>query len=258
MDILIKKKYTLLFFITLILSGSCRESIVNNNSLDKGNYPPIKPKNMVPKSMSTGNDFEELWLSWESGDLDNDSLSYDIYFGESISTLKIVGVAAKENRYKVTNLNPSSLYYWKIVVKDGKDSITSSTLFFVTKRYNNPLLIGNWSGLWHTFWKVTYAFGKTEYSLHAENAVCADDTSICRPRLEEVCTGEWHTKSDTLILIPKTCNVYWYSYTDFGRVIDSTKEYEAEKDSIIYTVNVDKIEFWDDIRTKWYTLCRTK
>lgn len=55
-------------------------------------------------------------LEWSSSDLDNDPLTYDVYFGE-VANPDLVLENSSSTNYEV-NLEANSIYYWKIVVKD--------------------------------------------------------------------------------------------------------------------------------------------
>jgi hypothetical protein len=55
-------------------------------------------------------------LEWSSSDLDNDPLTYDVYFGE-VTDPAMVLENSTSTSYEV-NLEGNTIYYWKIVVKD--------------------------------------------------------------------------------------------------------------------------------------------
>ena len=57
-------------------------------------------------------------LEWTSSDVDNDPLVYDVYFGKANPPVLVVENLS-ELSYDV-NLDISSMYYWKIVVRDDK------------------------------------------------------------------------------------------------------------------------------------------
>lgn len=62
-------------------------------------------------------------LEWTASDVDNDPLTFDVYFGTSSPPTTKIG----ENQNTTTlnvDLNASTNYYWKVVVKDGKGGQT--------------------------------------------------------------------------------------------------------------------------------------
>jgi len=57
-------------------------------------------------------------LKWSASDVDNDPLTYDVYFGKSNPPVLIAeNITATE---KSVDLNEAITYYWKVVVKDDK------------------------------------------------------------------------------------------------------------------------------------------
>ena len=55
-------------------------------------------------------------LEWSSSDIDNDPLSYNVYFGE-VTNPDMVLENSSSTSFDV-NLEANTIYYWKIVVKD--------------------------------------------------------------------------------------------------------------------------------------------
>jgi len=58
-------------------------------------------------------------LEWTASDVDNDPLTYDIYFGTVNPPITKIAENHSTTTFNVT-LNPSKNYYWKIEVNDGK------------------------------------------------------------------------------------------------------------------------------------------
>lgn len=82
------------------------------------NHIPFAPNIVAPK-MYEIIQASTAQLEWTASDVDNDPLTFDVYFGTvNPPTTKVL-----ENHsaltYNVT-LNPSTIYYWKIDVNDGK------------------------------------------------------------------------------------------------------------------------------------------
>lgn len=85
------------------------------------NYLPFSPTLIYPKEFSfvQGN---SLMLEWSSSDVDQDSLTYDIYFGDVNPPPLVYGDSADSvfEVYIVSN----NTYYWKIVVKDSRGGVS--------------------------------------------------------------------------------------------------------------------------------------
>jgi len=61
-------------------------------------------------------------LQWTASDVDNDTLTYDVYFGTTNPTA-LVTTDLNTTSFEV-NLVASTDYYWKVVVKDGQGGQT--------------------------------------------------------------------------------------------------------------------------------------
>lgn len=86
-------------------------------TMKKPNTPPEKPVAIYPKDNGYGVPVN-LTLMWSSTDVDNDRLTYDLYFGKKKDPPLLVR-DIDEGLYNV-RLHYSSRYYWKVVAKDGK------------------------------------------------------------------------------------------------------------------------------------------
>jgi hypothetical protein len=62
-------------------------------------------------------------LEWAASDVDNDPLTYDLYFGTANPPITKVAENQSSKTFDIT-LNSSTDYYWKIVVNDGKGGIS--------------------------------------------------------------------------------------------------------------------------------------
>ncbi len=64
-------------------------------------------------------------LQWDASDVDvNDVLMYDLYYGTDKESLSVKSSNQTTKVFETTNLDPSSTYYWKVVVKDGNGGET--------------------------------------------------------------------------------------------------------------------------------------
>ena len=95
------------------------------------NHIPFIPVLVKPVLNSTVTETTAT-LEWTATDVDNDLLKFDVYFGKDKSPALVV-----ENQsgltYSVNNLESSTYYYWKIVVKDDKGGISIGQVWSFVK-----------------------------------------------------------------------------------------------------------------------------
>jgi len=93
------------------------------------NLPPVLSQTLP------GQNSDEVVLNptiqWEGDDPEDESLTYSLYFGTSLSELKLVVENVSSNVYS-PSLNYSTDYFWKILVSDGYNIIESEILMFTT------------------------------------------------------------------------------------------------------------------------------
>jgi PKD repeat protein len=128
------------------------DNYTNNNSTQKTilvytspNHPPNIPGNPFPSNGTTGIPIN-VTLSWIGGDPDNNTVTYDVYFGTNSLPPKVT------NNQSVTTYNPGSLYhsktyYWKIVAWDNHSASTLGPLWCFATKVNTPPVFGNPSSL---------------------------------------------------------------------------------------------------------------
>lgn len=81
------------------------------------NHLPFAPELLKPEfnsSKTSGN----ITLEWLGSDTDNDSLTFDVYFGTN-NPPAVVSQNQDAQNFTVSTA-ASTTYYWKVVVKDGK------------------------------------------------------------------------------------------------------------------------------------------
>jgi hypothetical protein len=100
--------------------------------LGDSNYLPFSPVLVAPDLGSTVQT-STTTLQWTASDVDNDTLTYDVYFGTNENPTTVVSANQTANSYTTPTLTSSTKYYWKIVVKDGKGGQTIGQVWnFVT------------------------------------------------------------------------------------------------------------------------------
>ncbi|MBL4746345.1 MAG: hypothetical protein JKY08_08240 [Flavobacteriaceae bacterium] len=97
------------------------------------NYVPFLPKLVKPtlnQVVNTQNVTQNVILEWEAADVDvNDTLTYDVYFGETLSPNIVV--AGHPTKKYTQAVSAAKTYYWRVEVMDnaGGRSIGKTWLF---------------------------------------------------------------------------------------------------------------------------------
>ena len=86
------------------------------------NYAPYLPE-LISPALNSVQQSASVILKWNAVDVDNDVLSYDVYFGKENPPLQKVGSNQAASQLSV-NVNSSTNYYWKVVVLDSKGGKT--------------------------------------------------------------------------------------------------------------------------------------
>lgn len=93
------------------------------------NTPPTPPTDPMPedgvKEINTS-----VTLSWTSSDIDEDDLTYDVkLFNADQTQVTTVAEDISENSFELTDLNYGQVYFWQVVVNDGKSSPVNGDLW---------------------------------------------------------------------------------------------------------------------------------
>ncbi|WHH58740.1 DVUA0089 family protein [Petroclostridium sp. X23] len=102
----------------------------------------------APQDFSPANDVENVELSpalsWTCSDPDGDALTYDIYFGTDEASVEALDVSVQKaagqssTAYAPDTLSSLTIYYWRVVAKDGKGGESKSPLLKFTTINNAP------------------------------------------------------------------------------------------------------------------------
>jgi hypothetical protein len=88
------------------------------------NHLPFMPQLVLPEFNATISGTTTT-LSWTASDVDtNNSLTYDVYLGTVNPPTTKVGTAITAASLNTSSLLPTTIYYWKVVVKDNKGGET--------------------------------------------------------------------------------------------------------------------------------------
>lgn len=94
------------------------------------NNPPEQPSNPSPDDGSTEQSNVSI-LSWQCSDPENESLSYDVFFGTSNPPTQ-VSTGQGSNTYDPGQLQPGNTYYWKITAHDYMNTTVGEVWSFTT------------------------------------------------------------------------------------------------------------------------------
>ncbi|MEM0466722.1 MAG: Ig-like domain-containing protein [Candidatus Thermoplasmatota archaeon] len=129
--------FIILMLITTILSpfsSTAQEQVSLNN-------PPYEPTNPLPENNSV-NISTGTTLSWTGGDPDNDTVTYDIYFGTTNTPSKIVSNHSNSTFIFTDTLQYTTTYFWRIVARDNHSATTQGPLWkFTTQDNPTPSVI---------------------------------------------------------------------------------------------------------------------
>lgn len=103
------------------------------------NAPPFLPLNPFPPD-DTDNQCLNIMLSWYCSDPENDSLTYDVYFG-TINPPELISSGQTDSSYNPGTLLYNTTYYWKIVARDNQSNQTEGPVWsFSTVSGSLPVL----------------------------------------------------------------------------------------------------------------------
>jgi len=105
------------------------------------NQAPFPPQSPHPLDGETGV-VVNTTLSWIAGDLDNDELVYDVYFGTS-SPPPLVSSDQLGMTYNPGPLALATQYYWRVVASDLTSETSGPTWMFTTRAANLPPTVSN-------------------------------------------------------------------------------------------------------------------
>lgn len=93
------------------------------------NYLPFMPELVSPSENSSVNG-SSVNLSWNASDVDaSDVLTYDIYWGTNKANLSNSKLNHTTKTHQLTALQTGAVYYWRIVVKDGRGGETQGQIW---------------------------------------------------------------------------------------------------------------------------------
>jgi hypothetical protein len=119
------------------LFASCSKDIIT----EPKNHQPEVPSSPSPVDGAI-NQSVNVGLDWECSDPDNDQLFFDVYFGTNVDPQLIGSDVDQSEYYSLGELSYNTVYYWKVVAKDGVNLQSSPTWEFGTSLEHNVYLRG--------------------------------------------------------------------------------------------------------------------
>jgi hypothetical protein len=107
--------------------------LYNFNIICSINHLPNSPSSPHPLNQSTGVS-TNLNVSWFGDDPDNDTVSYDVYFGALTPPPKVIGNQSM-TMYDPETMSAGTTYYWQIVAYDTNGGYTIGPLWVFTTNY---------------------------------------------------------------------------------------------------------------------------
>jgi|GEM_PF-1330994 len=233
------------------------------------NYPPYTPSNPSPSDGATGVSVDTD-LSWTGGDPDEeDTVTYDIYFGTTSSPLKIV------SNHSATNYEPGALdygttYYWKIVAWDNHGVSTAGPLWnFTTESCVNDVgvtaILSPTNGAIQTFTpkvnvKNFELLNQTDVPVKMDIAKYGMPSTIVFDGFENYTSGVFIFPPGWTIQTTNPTGTWYmyassttYSASTYPRVQEATSDGNAQDESLISpTIDCSALTTVNLMFTKYY------
>ena len=91
-------------------------------------YIPFQAEPISPLPGTVFSNVSTISLSWQATDLDDDIISYDIYFGSS-SPPEMYQADVTSASVQNIPVSPNAIYYWQISTKDEQGNESVSSIF---------------------------------------------------------------------------------------------------------------------------------
>ena len=108
-----------------------------NVVMSSWNNPPYDPSNPYPANNEFDVPINNISLSWSCYDPEDDSLTYDVYFGTTDQPEMINNY--DENEFYLSNLDYDTTYYWQIVAHDENFRTTIGPIWCFTTENRPPV-----------------------------------------------------------------------------------------------------------------------
>jgi hypothetical protein len=186
----------------LLLIGGCDDDgIVSTDP-----HAPFIPSDPTPHDGSDDMTLS-VSLSWTGADPDDDTLTYDVYFGDT-RTPSLVAQGLTEDTYFVGSLSQTQTYHWRVVAFDRQGNSTSSPIWsFETDQQASdfifPLAL-------HNRW---------DYWVENSYSILPNDSAVSQP--VDIRIDSATMEVDALVLYPGSADTAYRIDTDLymgGRI----------------------------------------
>ncbi|KLO23028.1 outer membrane protein assembly factor BamB family protein [Marinitoga sp. 1155] len=119
--------------------------IFSINVINKNRKPEVQI--VSPSNGQKSIDTTKIEFKWDANDADNDNLSYVFYLGENKNNFNIINETNNSGNSDFSidsniatytgTLAQGTTYYWKVVVNDGIDEVSSDIYSFTTKGFRD-------------------------------------------------------------------------------------------------------------------------
>ncbi len=112
------------------MNGDLRQFYTESDAIV--NYVPFSAEVISPETLSEIDPGSTV-LEWSCTDLDDDPLTYNVYFGTDETALEMVAEAISETSFEVTT-EAETQYYWSVTAQDPSGTATKGQVWsFYTK-----------------------------------------------------------------------------------------------------------------------------
>jgi len=115
------------------LSASTSGPLWSFTTLEDPNNPPNMPSSPDPANQSTGVPVDVV-LRWTGGDPDNDTVTYDVYCGNTSHPPKVAANHSTTTYDPPGVISYDTTYYWRIIARDNHSTSTAGPLWHFTTK----------------------------------------------------------------------------------------------------------------------------
>ena len=116
---------------------SATSSIWSFSTMESPNHAPDSPSGPNPANNASDQEID-IDLSWNCGDQDGDTLTYDVFFGDSDPPPTAVSNQLGKTFDPEGDLDYSTTYFWKIIARDSHGETTEGPIWSFSTVTNAP------------------------------------------------------------------------------------------------------------------------
>ena len=234
--------YTIIINVT---DGELNDSTQFSLTVENINRPPSQPYNPTPIDGSIV-EAGSLCLSWTAEDPDDDSLSYDFFFGMTQNPVLIQSGLTQET-YCSVDVEPAQQYYWQIRSIDTNGAATVGPIWDFTTSYTAELDVNKTVSSDGINWSQNLTVESGE-GVFWNISVCNNGQSVLNDVLlldsNGVSYGPFNLLSDEHRFFTYVTTVFEdYNNTVFASAVDCTGQLlEEESSAYVQIISDDTID----------------